>query len=299
MIGLPDAGCHIWNWTTNSCQECSHTWWFNNGQCVHSDTYCHTFDAANGFCLSCYRGYDLTEHKNDNGDVIGVTCEYSASNTAAPADKGCRRWNSSGCIECSQNWAFDENGVCQQVSDSCKTHDGFACTSCYHGFVLNEGACELNPLNSIAPSDAGCKDWDWFNQVCKACAPYWFMSNGICIPVSPYCKTYDEAGLCTSCFKGYHVVEGVCERSADKVVSDSGCKTWVWDNDTCTECSPYWVFNQGICTPVSPYCKTYNASNGHCTSCYSGYSLDGEGACQLAPASFCKSSDETGCLTCY
>lgn len=125
------------------------------------------------------------------------------------------------------------------------------------------------------------------------------MSNGICVPVSPYCKTYDEAGLCTSCFKGYHVVEGACERSADKTVTDAGCKTWVWDNNICSECAPYWFFKEGVCTTVSPYCKTYNASNGHCTSCYSGYSLDGEGACQLSPASFCKTADETGCLTCY
>ena len=29
-----------------------------------------------------------------------------------------------------------------------------------------------------------------------------------------------------------------------------------------------------VCTIVDPQCKTYNATNGDCLSCYPGYSLD-------------------------
>jgi hypothetical protein len=124
------------------------------------------------------------------------------------------------------------------------------------------------------------------------------MNNGICIPVSPYCKTYDDQGLCTSCFKGYGVLNGTCEKTADKVVTDAGCKTWIWDNSTCTECAPFWYSSQGVCTAVSPYCKTYDSSNGNCTSCYLGYGLT-DGVCQLSAASLCHTSDASGCLTCY
>lgn len=284
-----DLGCRIWNWTAGVCNECSFNWYVDaNGRCAEVSTYCQSHDASNGVCLSCYRGYDL----------INGTCVYSSANTAAPSDLGCRTWNGSTCIACSQNWAFDSNGVCQQVSDSCKTHSGFECTSCYNGFVLNNGVCDLSPLNTLVPTDAGCKTWDWNQQVCQECAPYWVFSNGLCVPVDPHCKTYDSTGACTSCFKGYSLTNRSCVIAEARVVSDAGCKQWIWDNNTCLECSAFWYFSSGVCTPVSPYCKTYDSTSGACTSCYSGYSLS-NGSCDLSPASLCKTSDATGCLTCY
>jgi len=45
-------------------------------------------------------------------------------------------------LTCS-NWFFFNNGVCSAVSDLCKEYDSAtgACTSCFQGFTLNQGAC--------------------------------------------------------------------------------------------------------------------------------------------------------------
>ena len=156
-------------------------------------------------------------------------------------------------------------------------------------------------MNRI-PSDAGCNDWDWPNQQCKSCSPYWvFNSNNICVPVDPLCKTYDNAnGHCLTCFKGYvlNADTGACDRAADRAVSDAGCAEWNWDQDVCVKCSHYWFMNNGLCASVSPYCKSYDQANGQCTTCFSGYNLS-NGECLVAPENFCKTQDQNGCTTCY
>ena len=286
---LADAGCRIWNWTTESCSECSNSWYLWNGKCAEVSTLCKSHDSASGHCLSCFLGYDL----------VDGSCVYSSSNSAAPADAGCRSWVSGVCQECSNYFSFNSKGVCTPVSDQCKTYSGLSCTSCFNGYVLNNGSCILSELNSARPSDAGCGLWDWAKQVCVKCSQNWFASNGICLPVSDLCKTFDGAsGWCLSCFKGYDLVNGSCVlSSANSKPSDPGCSDWSWEKQTCLSCSPYWVLVNGSCVAVSPYCKSY-APSGECTSCFAGYSL-GNGACSSV-STLCKAQNADGsCSTCY
>ena len=194
--GPSDLGCKTWDAGVNSvCVECSANWYLDsNGVCQPVSDLCKSHDAANGFCLDCYPGYDLTEVLDANNNVVAVECVFSPSNTAAPSDPGCKTWEAGVCKACSQHWAFDSNNVCQQVPDTCKAHEGLQCTDCYNGFSLNNGVCELSAFNTLAPTDAGCNDWDWQGQVCLSCSPYWvFNSNNVCVPVDPLCKTYNQA----------------------------------------------------------------------------------------------------------
>lgn len=207
------------------------------------------------------------------------------------------------CKACSKNWAFDANGVCQQVSPFCKTSEGLQCTSCFNGYTLNNGVCDLAPLIDVTTTDAGCGDWDWANQVCKSCSAFWyFNSNGQCTPVDTLCKTFDPAnGNCLTCYKGYslNVDTNRCDLTPHSGPSDAGCNDWNWDQQTCNSCGNYWYMNNGVCAQVSPYCKTYENANGQCTSCFSGYQLS-NGECVMAPHSLCKSTNENGqCATCY
>ena len=81
------------------------------------------------------------------------------------------------------------------------------------------------------PSDIGCRTWDWKNRRCLQCSEHFvFNNNGVCIPVSDQCKTNDLSGACTSCYKGYQVVVGKCERIPDEKPSDVGCALWNWDH---------------------------------------------------------------------
>ena len=285
-----DLGCKTW--VNGSCSECSPNWVFVNGVCQAVSDLCKSFDAANGQCLSCYVGYDL---------VNGV-CELSPSNTAAPSDLGCKTWVNGTCTQCSLRWVFNNNNVCVPVSDLCRTHEGLQCTACYTGFVLNNGVCDLDPFNTQVPTDAGCSNWDWANQICISCSPFWvFNANGVCVPVDTLCKTYDNAtGLCLSCWKGYNLNAdtGACDRAPNQAVTDKGCSEWNWDAQTCLRCGPYWWNNNGACQAVSPFCKTYDSNNGQCQSCFTGYNLS-NGECVLAPENLCKTEDANGCTTCY
>lgn len=71
-------------WKGRVCIKCAHRSFFDsNGVCVSVSTNCATWDEFDGFCLTCFNGYDL----------IKGECAYSASNNAHPADLGCKRWD--------------------------------------------------------------------------------------------------------------------------------------------------------------------------------------------------------------
>lgn len=148
-------------------------------------------------------------------------------------------------------------------------------------------------------TDVGCSSWDWNKQICLKCSDNWvFNRNGLCIPVSDQCATFDNSGACVSCYKGYNLNNGKCSLAPIQQVTDVGCATWDWDNQICKKCSARFVFNSNnLCVPVNDNCNSWNAA-GTCTSCYSGYVLNG-GACQVGN-SLCRAADANGaCTDCY
>lgn len=279
-----DSGCQTW--VNGVCQACSTNWVFNpKGACTPVSDLCKTSDTT-GNCLSCYVGYDL----------INGSCLYSPSNNAKPTDGGCKVWDwkNSVCLECSTNWVFNSNSICIPVSDQCRNSDKTgACTNCYKGYDLQNGSCVYSPSNDAPLADAGCKIWDWKNNVCFTCSDGWYFSNGTCSTVSSLCQTHDSAsGACLSCYQGYDLVNGSCvfSPSNNAAPADLGCKTWV--NGVCKECSAYFAFNSnGVCTAVSDQCKTYSGLS--CTSCYNGYVLV-NGSCIFSPLNSLHPTD-AGC----
>lgn len=160
---------------------------------------CNTFDRS-GRCVSCYKGYRL----------VNSRCELAP--IEKPSDLGCGKWNwdNKQCLECSEHYVFNNNGICVPVSDQCNTYDlSGRCVTCYEGYNLVAGRCELAPIEK--PSDLGCRTWDWKNRRCLQCSEHWvFNSNGVCVVVSDQCMTADLSGQCLTCYKGYHVVLGQC-----------------------------------------------------------------------------------------
>ena len=268
---VSDVGCGTWDWAKRKCIACSNNFVFNNfGVCVPVSDQCNTFDGT-GACVTCYEGYNLI-----NGACVLAPLEKVS-------DLGCGTWNwaKRECIACSDNFVFNNQGVCTPVSDQCKTFDlSGACVSCYDGYNLNNGACVLAPIEKV--SDEGCALWDWANRKCLTCSDNFVSINGKCTPVSDQCKTFDLSGACVSCYEGYNLNNGACELAPIEKVSDVGCGLWDWANRKCLRCSDNWVFNNnGICVPVSDQCKTFDGT-GACVSCYEGYNLV-QGACELAP----------------
>ena len=216
-----------------------------------------------------------------------------------PTDAGCALWNwdQKVCLKCSVNWV-DVQGVCVPVSDQCKMFNlAGQCTDCYVGYNLNNGVCELAPIEK--PSDLGCGTWDWKNQKCLACSDNWVFNNmGACVPVSDQCKTFNGFGACVSCYKGYNLVMGKCVVAPLEKVTDIGCGKWNWDQKICLECSVRYVFNAArTCVPVNDNCRAWDQS-GACTDCYAGYLLQG-GSCTQGN-SLCENSNAQGaCTSCY
>lgn len=123
----------------------------------------------------------------------------------------CSDWKQSSCVSCASRAYFDVNRICQKVSDNCNTWDKLTgeCLTCYKGYDLNNGSCVYSALNTRAPEDAGCRTWN--NGVCTECSTNWvFNVNGLCIPVSDLCKTFDKNGQCLTCYYGYDLVNGSC-----------------------------------------------------------------------------------------
>jgi len=160
-----DAGCAKWDWNAQVCLACSEFWYFNNNVCVPVSAFCKTYDNTNGNCLTCYKGYELASG----------SCALSTSNP--PSDPGCADWNwdAQTCLTCAKFWVLRE-GKCVSVSPYCNTYSDAngECTSCFKGYRLNSGVCE------VAPAEGS------------------------------LCKATNEAGSCLTCYNGYALYGGRC-----------------------------------------------------------------------------------------
>lgn len=187
--------------------------------------------------MTCYNGYVL----NTQGQ-----CVVNPQPFVPVSNSLCATWNNTICLTCSYRAYFDERGVCQPVSGYCNTWDlkTGACFTCFPGFALVNEQCQLAP--SITPADIGCKLWNWSSQVCLACSTNWvFNQNKVCIPVSTQCRTSDDQGLCTACYKGYDLAAGSCVFSPSNTAAptDGLCSIWDWNNNKCLKCSSWAYFN--------------------------------------------------------
>lgn len=123
-------------WRGDTCVECASRSYFNAaGLCMAVSDFCQTWDKHDGFCLTCYKGYELKSNSK---------CVLSPLETFTDTDPGCQTWKEDACINCSKNWVFGEEGYCIPVSGLCKTSEGLACTSCYKGYTLDKGQCTVN-----------------------------------------------------------------------------------------------------------------------------------------------------------
>lgn len=187
LRNLQDDSCTAKD-DAGNCTECAFRYVLIDGKCVAVSDQCKEWDASSGACTACYGGYSIV-----NGECV-VTEDGGSSNP--------------GTGDCNFR-QVKIDGNCVSVSDLCAAWDetSGACTSCYGGYVLSEGACVSN--SSVPPGPAtSCE----FRQV---------LIDGSCVAVSDLCATWDEVtGACTSCYGGYNLAEGVC--SADNSGGSSG-----------------------------------------------------------------------------
>jgi ABC-type thiamine transport system substrate-binding protein len=127
-------------------------------------------------------------------------------------------------------------------------------------------------IRNLSYNDPLCHQYYPGGNACQICDNYAYLaSNGKCQQVSTLCKTWNSTnGKCTSCFAGYLLSNGNCNTV---IQNDPLCAKYS-SAGTCQTCVNYaYLASNGKCQQVSTLCKTWNSTNGKCTSCFAGYVL--------------------------
>jgi|JI6StandDraft_1071083.scaffolds.fasta_scaffold46280_2 hypothetical protein len=115
---------------------------------------------------------------------------------------GCKVWSADSCLQCSERYFFNKNGVCCEVQGTCQQFnlEQGICEKCFEGYTVIDGSC--SQVDKTVSSNIGCALWA--NNVCQTCSKRWyFNSEKTCVPVSDLCHTWDEVtGECLTCYYG-------------------------------------------------------------------------------------------------
>ena len=117
---------------------------------------------------------------------------------------GCKTWDEGVCVECSENYYFNNKGICCEVKPECKNFNREVgiCEGCYQGWEVVDGKCVITDLANS--KDKGCKTFT--NGVCTQCSARWYFGAGqVCQPVDDLCHTWADNGNCLTCYNGYIV----------------------------------------------------------------------------------------------
>lgn len=220
---------------------------------------CKTFNDQNGACTSCFAGYQ----------VQGAGCVVS---NATQGDPFCKKFDSNNtCVQCADRYYMNLK-VCTLISVFCNQYNSItgACLSCYSGFKISGSQC----VQDNSTLDQNCANWN--GTVCAQCAfGSYFDINHVCQIVDPLCATFNSTnGNCLTCYSSYILKGGKCVKDTNNSVTDPFCANF--QNGICLSCSKgYYFYADGECSAVSSLCKTYDAINGNCLSCFAGFSLSG------------------------
>lgn len=289
-----DQNCNTWDYSKNVCSKCIDGTLFDSSTKMCSiviSTFCKTSD-SNGLCSSCYIGYTLV-----NGGCVLATISQNAFGPV-----GCSSWDSFAqkCSACASYFVFF-GPKCIPVNPLCKTYDsnGF-CRSCFQGYNLDTGNCLKESAAPVV--DVNCFKFSADQKTCLQCSSgSFFNTQGVCTQVSENCQASGSDGKCTSCFVGFFLSNGVCNKYPAGY--GVGCQTWSVTG--CTKCAYRYFYDSASssCMQVSDLCATYDSTSGQCLTCYIGYNLN-NGACVLASQTpvpnGCKQFDSklNVCMTC-
>lgn len=204
------------------------------------------------FCIQC----------NENTDL----CEYCFFNVFKPdLSGGCE-----GSKKCSPNI-----NLCLQCNEN-----STLCHTCEQGYLPdNNGGCTLTNNCEVS-----------FHGNCQICKQQYSLINKgkpylecqkIPKDISPYCKNYDDEGICTECVDNYFLTHG--NKKCSKVFYCNYLQ-----NDKCTECIPGFYLDKNdsnICKPYNDiffYCKE-SIDGEKCSLCREGFFLSKDNRCIITP----------------
>lgn len=221
-----------------------------------ANPYCSTFN-TNHVCTACYAGYYI-----------------NPSNICVVGSAYCKTFTNDGTGNCATCWYYTQYPPTCLTSNNnpwCATFSGpTTCISCYAGYYINiVGVCTLGNsycktfTNDGTGNCASCWDASHTGITC---------SVGYVTPVDLYCTSRSSTGLCLNCTVGYYVnYLGICTLSNQCPSSTVNSTS---NNSLCSSCWVGYTLYNGICTisattAVDPYCESF--LYGVCTDCYLGF----------------------------
>lgn len=210
--------------SNQQCLKCIDRFYLRQNTCLRVNHLCKEYNSE-GACTSCFIGYALQGGKC----LIDLTILPALNCVRVDSETGL-------CRQCDNRFYLHSKGFCIQVLPECKSFEASSgkCTSCYMGFFLTNGFCEIIPASLLVPF---CRKYNPMDpRVCRQCVAGYYLESNRCLPVSLSCMEYDEfLGSCNSCLASFILSEGNCmQQSAVEV--------------------------------LSPYCNEYNKS-GLCLKC--------------------------------
>jgi len=302
-----DANCDACS-DPDTCTECATGWYLWNDGCVdacplntHLDVdtcVCNPgyyFDDGLGDCAACHPYCEECYGGNSDDCTACNPGYFLQGNTCVGCEPHCSACTDADtCTECGSGWyllnndCFDDCSTqgayfnddtaippaCTPCSTGCLTcADGATCTSCIDGYYMNVDVC--SPCH---PSCATC-----FGQTqndCIACNPGYFMEGSTCTACESNCDECSDLDTCTECSSGWYLLNGDC-------FSDCPAQGAYFNDDTAVP---------PACTPCSTGCITCTDATT-CTSCATGYFLDGDD-CTACEPNCDACSDATTCTDC-
>jgi len=241
-----------------ACAQCYTGFFVQEGTCRRINVLCRTYNSSNGFCLSCYPGYTLSSGQ----------CVIPRSFTLSVQDPYCLQRRESACVQCSSGY-FPLAGVCQIVNPLCRTSNSLgSCTSCYSGYVIQDGNCVIVQQVNIPYCQA------IVNGYCQRCIHGYYVQSPLqCSPVSILCVTYDQnTGSCLSCITGYFLQVGQCIYPA--MGFDQNCMNYDV-SAYCSQCRPGFYLLNYVCARIDPFCVNFDTATSTCSRCGGGRTPNG------------------------
>lgn len=254
----------------NRCLNCADRFFASGNACVPVSPSCNTYNANNGWCLSC-KGTNMALQA-DGSCVVQAPPQQTQQVIQTSVQTN---------SQFGQQTAGGQQGSSQSQSQQSGQSSGVQVQSST-GTAYNQQISIINQQVTNGGtqifSDVNCREYN--GGRCMRCSNRYFVNpDNRCVPVNPLCKEANQAGECTLCYPGYRVESGKCIISQ---ASDANCR--VYKGQQCSECYQGFYYNQGerTCKRVNPLCKSSNPQSGACTGCYPGYSLNNlNGNCEV------------------
>ncbi|EGR33154.1 hypothetical protein IMG5_060740 [Ichthyophthirius multifiliis] len=180
--------------------------------------------------------------------------------------KLCEGCQQEGCLQCS---AEDQN-ICYQCQqgfykqgDNCIKCKSDNCSQCEIDTTSGEEICNVCEPNFVFLENKCVDDcppnYKKTSKACLICAEGQYLSETECLPCLQYCKVCNQKNVCSECYPGFKIDNGLCK----KVPPGPSC-----DTEKCPD-GFYRIYEYPFeCLPCHVSCsKCLAGSNNDCTEC--------------------------------